>query len=446
MNLIYLHSHDTGRYVQPYGHAIPTPHMQRLAEQGVMFRQAFCANPTCSPSRACLLSGMWAHNNGMTGLAHRGWQMNHYERHLANVLKANGYTCCLAGLQHVVNQRNGGPQICGYDHQPTLEDGDESPADVAVRWLRQHVQSNPGKPFFLDCGHSHTHRKGDHFHDPPPGEPKTDPRFVRPPAPLPDNATTRQDMADYIDDARSLDRFHGRVLDAVDELGIADHTLIVCTTDHGIAFPEMKCSLTDHGLGVLLLMRGPGGFSGGKVVDAMVSHLDVFPTFCDVLGIERPDWLQGESMLPLVSGEADAIRHEVFAEVNYHAAYEPKRCVRTQRYKYIRRFDGRDRRVLPNCDQSPSKTLLIDQGWAEQPVAEQSLFDLMLDPNETHDLADDPAHADALADMRRRLDRWMKDTNDPILNGPVPLPDGAVVNDPDGVSPQETPGTFHPSR
>ena len=74
-NILYLHSHDTGRYVQPYGHAIPTPNLQRLAEQGVLFRQNFCANPTCSPSRACLLTGQYAHSNGMIGLAHRGFSM-----------------------------------------------------------------------------------------------------------------------------------------------------------------------------------------------------------------------------------------------------------------------------------------------------------------------------------------------------------------------------------
>ncbi len=74
-NILYLHTHDIGRYVQPYGYAVPTPHLQALAEEGVLFRQAFCANPTCSASRATLLTGMYPHNNGMTGLAHRGWAL-----------------------------------------------------------------------------------------------------------------------------------------------------------------------------------------------------------------------------------------------------------------------------------------------------------------------------------------------------------------------------------
>jgi N-sulfoglucosamine sulfohydrolase len=90
-NIIYLHSHDTGRYVQPYGHQIPTPNIQRLADQGLLFRRAFCAAPSCSGSRACLLTGQWAHVNGMTGLAHRGWKLDDYGRHLVHPLREAGY-------------------------------------------------------------------------------------------------------------------------------------------------------------------------------------------------------------------------------------------------------------------------------------------------------------------------------------------------------------------
>src|SRR5947207_12788544 len=97
----------------------------------------------------------------------------------------------------------------------------------------------------------------------------------------------------------------GAVLDAVYANGLADNTLVICTTDHGIAFPRMKGNLTDHGIGVMLIMRGPGGFTGGKVYDALVSHIDIFPTICDLLRIDRPRWLQGVSLLPLVQAEAE---------------------------------------------------------------------------------------------------------------------------------------------
>jgi N-sulfoglucosamine sulfohydrolase len=201
----------------------------------------------------------------------------------------------------------------------------------------------------------------------------------------------------------------------------------------------MKCNLTDHGIGVMFIMRGPGGFSGGKAVDGLVSQVDIFPTLCDVLDIPRPPWLQGLSFLPLVRQAASQAREAVFAEVTYHAAYEPMRCVRTARHKYLRRYDGRTRPVLPNCDDSPSKTILLDRGWRDQRRDQEVLFDLAFDPQETCNIAARPEAEQVLAEMRARLDRWMEGTDDPLRHGPVPAPPGARVNDPDGLSPREVP-------
>src|ERR687885_2022462 len=100
-NVLYIHSHDTGRYVQPYGHQVPTPNIQRVADQGVVFREAFCAVPTCSGSRACLLTGQYGHSNGMLGLAHRGWELNDYREHIVNTLRRAGYWSALIGEQHL---------------------------------------------------------------------------------------------------------------------------------------------------------------------------------------------------------------------------------------------------------------------------------------------------------------------------------------------------------
>jgi arylsulfatase A-like enzyme len=201
----------------------------------------------------------------------------------------------------------------------------------------------------------------------------------------------------------------------------------------------MKCSLTDHGIGVMLIMRGPDGFSGGRVVDGMVSHIDIFPTLCDLLEIERPAWLQGTSILPLVRGEAAEVNEEIFAEVTYHAAYEPKRCVRTRRWKYIRRFDDRRTGVMPNCDDSYSKDELLEAGYRERPVASEQLYDLVFDPHEACNRASSAEHADTLEEMRGRLTAWMERTDDPLLRGQVPLPEGGITNDPDDLSPGDTP-------
>jgi N-sulfoglucosamine sulfohydrolase len=181
----------------------------------------------------------------------------------------------------------------------------------------------------------------------------------------------------------------------------------------------------------------PGGFSGGRTLDSLVSQIDLFPTVCELLALDPPPWLQGRSLMPLLRGEAHEINEAVFAEVTYHAAYEPQRAVRTRRYKYIRRFDGRTRPVLPNIDDSPSKELLVQHGLASRLVDDEALYDLVFDPQETRNVAGDPKLFPLLADMRAKLERWMRDTGDPLLDGPVPLPPGAVANDPDGASPSE---------
>lgn len=424
-NILYIHSHDTGRYIQPYGHAIPTPRLQRLAEEGVLFRQNFCVSPTCSPSRAALLTGCYPHENGMMGLAHRGWSLNNYEQHVIHTLRREGYMSALAGIQHVAAPRDKKEtwQKIGYD-----DCLDSEQYEKAVSFL----EHPPQVPFFLSVGFKETHRIYPAIADAP-----DDPRYCLPPAPLPDTPETRQDMARFKASARILDRKMGEVFDVLERGGLADNTLVICTTDHGIAFPRMKCNLYDSGVGVMLIMRGPGGFTGGKVIDSMTSHLDIFPTLCDLLDIEPPAWLRGASLLPLVRGEVDAIHEDLFFEVNYHAAYEPMRAVRTARWKYIKRFSGRATPVLPNCDDGESKSVWLDHDWKEHPTPEEELFDLVFDPNESNNLAADGNYRDILNEMRNRLRLWMQDTNDPLLNGHVEAPAGAMVNSPDSLSPKD---------
>jgi arylsulfatase A-like enzyme len=138
-----------------------------------------------------------------------------------------------------------------------------------------------------------------------------------------------------------------------------------------------------------------------------------------------------------VRGETQEIHEAVFAEVTYHAAYEPQRAARTVRWKYVRRFGERQSPVLPNCDDSPSKDLWMQHGWRTRRVAEEELYDLIFDPNEACNIAQAPSFRDVLAEMRSRLEDWMRKTDDPLLGGPVPAPTRARVNDPDGVSPGE---------
>ncbi len=420
-NILYLHSHDTGRYVQPYGHPVPTPNIQRLADQGVLFREAFCAAPTCSVSRACLLTGQYGHNNGMLGLAHRGWSLNDYRQHIVHTLRKAGYYSVLIGEQHISKR----PDVIGFDKVVKI---DKTHVETVAPAASEILGEPPREPFFLSVGFFETHRE---FLGP--GSLR-DTLYSLPPANLPDTPETRRDMAAYKASARSLDQGVGAVLDSLDAHGLADDTLIIFTTDHGLAFPGAKATLFDRGLGVMLILRGPGGFSGGKVIDALVSHIDVYPTVCELVGIDRPSFLQGVSLMPLIRRQTTSVREEIFAETTWHAAYEPQRAVRTERWKYIRRFGERRTPVLPNCDDSPSKDLLLRYGWAEREIAFEQLYDLVFDPNEAANLAADPVYAGALAELRGRLDAWMHETDDPLLRGDPMPPLGAEINQPDQLS------------
>lgn len=440
-NILYLHTHDTGRYIQPYGHAIDTPNLQRLAEQGVLFRQAFCVSPSCSPSRAGLLTGRYPHENGMIGLANFGPSLHDPTQHLAHFLHRHGYETALAGVQH---ETDDDPRELGYER---LLD-DEIDVDPAIDWdvasgrrADAFFAQRRDRPFFLACGFMQTHRLGP-WHsvgNPPAGHP----RYATVPAPLPDTPETRQDFADYAVAAQQMDASVGQVLDALEAHGLAERTLVICTTDHGIAFPFMKCSLTDHGTGVMLMLRGPGPdgqpLKGGRVVDAMVSQLDVLPTLCDTLGVEPPPGLRGKSLAPLLCGQDHTLHEQLVMQTNYHASYEPARAVRTNRYKYIRRWNVLPHPVLPNCDDSISKDLLLRHGWRQQPQVEESLYDLLFDPNEAHNLAADAdadaVYADVLDQMRGRLDRWMRETHDPARSGRIPPAPGAVGIPTDGLTP-----------
>ena len=399
-NILYIHSHDTGRYVQPYGYQVPTPNIQMLADQGAFFRQAFCAAPTCSGSRASLLTGQYCHNNGMFGLAHRGWSLNDYGQHLIHPLRTAGYRSVLIGEQHISED----PGVIGYDE--VIEVDSNHAAEIAPianstlrrgRASRSSCRSASSRPIASSrCRRS-----------------VRDTLYSLPPPNLPDTVETREDMAAFKASARSLDQGIGSVLNELHRLGIDENTLIVCTTDHGLAFPRAKATLFDRGTGVMLLMRGPGGFTGGKVFDSMVSHLDIYPTLCELAGVEPPDFLQGTSLLPLVRGEVGSIHDEIFTEMTFHAAYEPQRAIRTERWKYIRRFHDYEHPVLANCDDSATKDLLVEAAGASRSFREEQLYDLLLDPNENRDLSADSEYAQTRKRLAARLREWMEDDRRP---------------------------------
>jgi arylsulfatase A-like enzyme len=433
-NILILHAHDMGRYCSPYGFQAPTPRMQALAEEGLLFRHAHCAAPTCSPSRAALLTGHTAHQAGMLGLVHRGFGLADDSRHLAAYLGRQGYETILAGIQHEIQPeretevyRQRLPSARSHGRE-----GDARTAEQVAEHLRSPVPS--AGPWFLWAGFFLPHRPF------LPADPAVaNPRYVRPPEPLPDTPRTRRDMAEYYASLAATDAAVGTILDALDQSGQAGNTLVLLTTDHGIAFPHMKCKLTAHGTGVTLVVRHPRWTGKGVVSDALVSHLDLYPTLCELADIPIPEWCIGHSLGPLLQTGIGEVREDVFAEVNFHAAAEPMRSVRTKRYSYIRLFDDDPRLPVANTDGGDSKDELLESGWREKPRESIQLYDLMFDPTESHNLATDPHYAVVRQEMTQRLQRWMEQTEDPLLEGPLVLPEGARINTRESLDPEVGP-------
>jgi arylsulfatase A-like enzyme len=362
--------------------------------------------------------------NGMIGLAHRGARLVDPRRHLANLLRGAGYRTALSGVQHEFRHDEVGQ---AYDEVLAGHEGahkDPEKANAAAAFLRR----DHDKPFFLACGFVTTHRLGgremQYFKH---GDRTSgDPAGVTVPPGLPDNVETRQDIADFNESLDRLDDCVRRVIDAID----FDNTLLILTTDHGVPFPGYKSRLTDRGTGVLLILRGPPatGLVGGKRIGATVSHLDVLPTIAELVGLEMPDDLDGKSLLPLVRGERDRLHEVLYGEMNYHAAYEPMRSVRTADYLYVRHFGGLGHKVLGNCDPGLTREKLIAEGWGDAPPATEELYDLAADPDQLQNLAEDAEHAQTLEDLRQKLADRMRATDDPLLTlGEVPRPPGLVV-------------------
>ncbi len=418
-NIIYFHTHDTGRYISPYGYGVPTPNYLRLAESGLTFKDMHCVAPTCSPSRAGLLTGQYPHQCGMISLAHRGAELNDLNKHLIHTLQPAGYHTALIGFHHEIDW----PKYADLGYHEAVLPGCGASAEhigpAAADFLDRQSQK-PDQPFFVSVGITQTHRPF------PVDVPSDEARYLRPPAPFPDTDVFRQDMAGYVALVKRVDVALGLILDKLEATGQRENTLIICTTDHGVAFPSMKNNLTDHGTGVLFILSGPG-VPRGQVTDALTTQLDVFPTICDVAGIAKPDWLEGCSLQPVLNGEADQLHEAIFTESNYHGySYHPFRCIRTSRWAYIEGFEDNEWTTFPRSDASPSDVAWTAAGWGGELAPKVRLFDRMFDPHEVHNLAGDSAHQAIVAELKARLYQHLDATADPIRQAPIPAPKGAT--------------------
>ncbi|HHW01309.1 MAG TPA: sulfatase [Thermoanaerobacterales bacterium] len=433
MNVIYIHTHDSGRVLSPYGYNVPTPNLKKFATDATIFTQCYTVSPTCSPSRAALLTGTYPHQNGMLGLAHRGFTMD-YSKHLVNYLNNNGFHTVLCGIQHEAGSyldHEAGANIIGYKEDITCSNSgyrqedliiwDQKNADKLSKWLDSYDKR---KPFFISYGMYATHRRYPDIIDDEINE-----NMVKPPYPLPNNPATRRDHARYMTSAKSADICFGKVIQSLKENGLYEDTIIIFTTDHGLANPFSKCTLFDSGIGVSLIIRVPNSNTKGAVVDNLISNIDVFPTLCDLLGLQKPNYLEGISFAKSFEDHEAPTRNEVFAEVNFHTSYEPIRCVRTERYKFIKYYDTSYLKINEsNIDESLSKDFLLKNGLSEQVKYKEALYDLYFDVGERNNVIEDPRYENIKIQLKEKLEKHLEATKDIILEGEIPIKKEWKVN------------------
>ncbi|MBN1807586.1 MAG: sulfatase [Planctomycetes bacterium] len=413
-NILFIITHDTGRHLGCYGCNVRTPELDRLARRAVLFENYFCTAPQCSPSRGSIISGRWPHCHGLIGLVHRGFSLDPAVPLLPAVLAAGGYSTHLFGFQH----ESSDPPSLGYREVHRDAEHGHS-CRFVLPMLDEFLRSRPPEPFFASVGFTETHRPYPHSDAPIDS--------VSPLPYLPDEPPVRQDVADLHVLVERVDAAVGNILRTLDDTGLAESTVVIFTTDHGIAMPRAKATLFDPGVETALVMALPERRFAGLRVTAQASNIDIMPTLLELAGLQVPDGVQGMSFMPLVRSDTDSLHDATFHEMTFHAAYDPVRAVRTPSYKYIRSYASRSFAVAPNVDAGHAKGMFRSMGLFDSPRSREQLYDLVDDPFEQRNLAADPAHAHVLEELRSSLDRWMRDTGDPLLHGPVAPPPGSVI-------------------
>jgi N-sulfoglucosamine sulfohydrolase len=412
-------THDIGRHLQCYGvGSVESPSLDALAAEGVRFDQAFATAPQCSSSRASLATGLYPHNNGVMGLAHAGfdWDLAPTAPHAAAIFAGLGFETHLFGGQHVTLH----PERLGFGHMhPTGHEHGNMTGKIIAAAVEQLLQSDLGeRRLYLEINFEDTHRPYPSVSVDAAGE-----RGLEIPAYLPAGPEAAAELRALHVAIREMDVAAGRVLAALEKAGRGDAALVVFTTDHGLAMPRAKCTLYDPGLEVALIVCWPDGAIGrGALKSELISNIDVLPTLLEASGAAVPSGIQGRSFLPLLRGEPYEPREAIFAEKTFHSYYDPMRCVRTGRHKYIRNFETAFAVEVPgDVQQGPIFRANASRYSTDRPHVVE-LYDLDADPLEEDNLAGTPGLSSTEEALSAELWRWMRETKDPLLEGPIASP------------------------
>lgn len=415
---------------------IKTPTFDRLAREGVLFRNAHVAAPSCSPSRAAMLTGQW-HWRLEQGVNLHGFIPTKFAVY-PDLLAQAGYFTGLTGK--------------GYD-PGSNKDRPHNAAGPEFKNFEAFLAARPKKqPFCFWFGSRFPHRAYAVDSGVRDG---LDPAKVVVPPYLPDTAAVRRDICDYYLAAQSFDRQAGEAIAALEKTGELERTLIVMTGDNGWPFPRAKATCYDTGTHIPLAVRWGARVKGGRVVDDFVSLADLAPTFLEAAGQIPPPAMSARSFLSVLlastSGQVDPARDHVLTGMERHVTNGrsdggqrgvgyPMRTLLTKDFHYIRNFQpdrwpAGDPPAGPapdfeiyakntfagyaDVDAGPSKAWILthpdcpafQQAFGKRPARE--LYDLRHDPHEMKNVAADPAFADTVKVLDARLMAELKATVDP---------------------------------
>ena len=421
-NIILFITHDQGQFLGCYDspqtpNSLSTPNLDQIAEKGVKFTNHFCTAPQCSPSRGSIMTSKFPHQNGLMGLVNRGWTLPESNKTLPMYLKESGYTTHLIGLEHETKDI----ATLGYDTVSKRMKYQRLTTDKLEKDILDFFEhhKNDDTPFYVNIGTFEVHRPFEIWNI------QVDPQQVKVPPYLPDNDIVRKDLGLYYGVINRVDLTVGKILEKLEETGLRDETLFIYTTDHGSPFPRAKCTLYDPGIKTLLIMNKPNSplFGNSKVIDQIVSNIDLLPSLLDSIGAKIPKKIEGRSFLPLLTNSQSSFRDEIFTEKTYHDIYDPIRSIRTKKYKYIRNFEKFDKlyQIPADMEIGPYGKSIQKQIFDNYstPRMEEEFYDLENDPNEQYNLSNNPRYKNAILELKNKLLNWMKKTNDPLLKGKV---------------------------
>lgn len=417
----------------PYGHdSILTPNLQRLADGGMRFDNAFVTISSCSPSRASIVTGRYPHQTDAEELH---WPVPKNQTTFVEKLKEKGYWTAAAGKWHLgdaMRERfdeirevdTSGFQLPSGDTTGKFKETLEGEAQSGcVDWVPLLKDRPEDKPFFLWLAALDPHRP---YHSGIIPEPSR-PGEIRLPPYHPDTPAVRADYQLYYDEITRLDKYVGMVMDELEAQEIADNTLILFISDNGRPFPRDKTTMYDSGIKTPWIVQWPAKVKPGSVCKHLVSTVDIAKTFLKLGGVENPgQTFEGVDASPLLTEPEKPIRDYVYAEKNWHDFEDHVRAVRNERYKYIRNYYN-DLPQTPSADGLRSPTFVELQRLQEKgeltdaqmacfvaPRPAEELYDTKLDPHEINNLVEDERYAPLLRAMRAALKDWEEKTDDSV--------------------------------